>query len=55
MKPSYSCKCLKCGKIFSLIPYDIEEKPEDRLSEEQIKKLSRDGCLNCQNKKLEFE
>ena len=55
MKPTYSCKCLKCGKIFNLTPNDVDEKPENRLTEEQIKKLGKDGCLNCQSKKLEWE
>src|SRR2546430_2433590 len=38
------CKCLKCGKIFS----------PAGLTEEQNKKIGRDGCLNCQSKNLEF-
>jgi len=53
MKPNYSCKCLKCGKIFSLTPNDLDEKPENRLTEEQIKKLGKEGCLKCGSKKLE--
>jgi hypothetical protein len=55
MKPSYSCKCLKCNKIFSLTPHDLDEKPEDRLNEEQIKKLKKDGCLKCGSKNCEWE